>query len=116
MFDVELPLILMTPNIQEHWTKRHKRNKRNSIVLQSIKVSLQSNLKLPCKVVITRYSSRIFDYDNYVFSLKFIRDELSSYIIPGLARGQADSSEHIEWEYKQEKSKEKKVRIEIKGI
>lgn len=72
---------------------------------------------------------RDYDDDNLVSAFKWIRDEISecliedstgkfAYEIPektrvNKAKGRRDSDPRIKWEYAQEKSKNKGIRIEI---
>ena len=113
MIDWTLNIKLVSPNVCEHWSARHKRSKtiKRIITCQWIKDS--PDIKLPVKVIITRIGPRKFDDDNLIASIKSLRDHLADKIIPGLNPGQADSSDMIKWQYKQEKGKVKKVRIQI---
>lgn len=115
IIDLTLPLRLNSPNKKQHWTLQHKQNKINAQILWYAWAKKNTPILLPCTVTITRLYPRIYDDDNLIASAKFLRDEISSYIFIGLARGVADGSDKIKWVYKQEKSKLKQIRIQIKS-
>jgi hypothetical protein len=123
MIEINLPIRLQSPNVKEHWTKTHKRNKR---IAQVIGFSLRTNFELfrfarnegvatmiwfndkkLAKAFKLRISlikkGRAFDYDNMVYSFKIARDVISSFFYPGLKPGQADSKDCFIFEYLQEK-------------
>lgn len=114
VLSVKLPIDTVSPNVMEHWRTRHKRNKYQAFFVKSSFLT-HDKINLPCKVVMTRISSRSLDSDNLQFSFKHIRDCIADQIRPGLASGRADDTSEIEWVYQQEKGspKEKAVRIEI---
>lgn len=61
------------------------------------------------------YIGRRMDYDNMVYAFKHVRDTIADLLVPGKARGQADSDERIGWFYDQRGAKDYKVSIEIKA-
>jgi hypothetical protein len=122
MIEIDLQIRLQSPNVKEHWTKTHKRNKR---IAQVIGFSLKTNSELYTIAQnvgvstslwfsdknlanqILRISlikkGRTWDYDNFVFAMKPIRDVCSAFFYPGLKPGQAESKNCFEFEYLQEK-------------
>jgi len=116
MIEMTLPIKLVSPNIQEHWTKRHKRNKSNDWTIRANWLKMSPIVYLPCIVVLTRLAPRKYDEDNLIASFKGVRDSIADLLNPGLAKGQADSSKDIEWQYKQERSKTIGIRIQIKPL
>ena len=118
MIDIKLPLRIPSPNSKEHWTKTHKRNKRIKVAvgfslkthrnIAKIEQFVSMNTRVPDntkKIVISliRSGMRNLDYDNFVFSMKPVRDAVSSYFFPHLAAGQADGLEIFKFIYLQEK-------------
>lgn len=124
MIEITLPIRLQSPNVKEHWTKTYKRNKR---IAQAIGFSLRTNTDLSkiaqnmgvstwpwsknkkppkgfkIKITFVRvYTSKLFDFDNLVYSFKPHRDATCGYFFD-LAPGQADCQEIFEIHYLQEK-------------
>lgn len=116
MIDWTIPIILVSPNIQEHWTNRHKRNKRIFSLISRKWVFEKAKVSLPCTITLIRLAPREYDYDNLVFAFKGVRDTIASLIIPGQAPGRADADPRITWVYKQEKAKTKGIRIQIANL
>lgn len=58
---------------------------------------------LPCLITITRIAPRALDWDNLLYSLKWITDGICGRLIPGLAPGRADGDKRISIQYGQEK-------------
>ena len=109
-----LPLrIISEPNTNQHWSVRYKRAKEQKRCVWAAFYNEQPDIKLPCEVVLTRNAPRKLDDDNLIASFKAIRDEIADHLIPGLRPGMADSSPAIAWHYKQNKSKEYSIDIEI---
>ncbi len=113
LIDWILPIKLVSPNIQEHWTKKYKRNKQQEWIIKTCWLTHETNVQLPCIVTLTRLAPREFDYDNMVPAFKHVKDSIADLIIPGLAPGRADGSKQIEWRYEQEKAKKQGIRIQI---
>ena len=98
----------------EHWTKKHKRHKAQKLRVLIELMNHQVKVQLPCIIKLSRLSPRLLDTgDNLPMSLKYIRDSISEYIFPNKKAGRADDDPRIEWQYAQEKSKKKAVRIQI---
>lgn len=106
-----IPIVLVSPNVYEHWSKRYARNQK----IRSYLMAAVANIKLPipCRVFLTRHGMRKFDYDNLVAAFKGVRDQVASLIIPGLKPGRADGDDRISWYYDQITDKKKGVSIEI---
>lgn len=69
-------------------------------------------VNLPATIVLTRLAPKHLDvHDNLPISLKWVSDAIADCIIPGLAKGQADSK--LSWKYNQVKSKQYGIKIEI---
>ena len=95
-----LPIRLQSPNIQKHWTARHKETKQQQRAVRLICKELPK-FQLPCEITIIRYGKRNMDHDNFIYSCKYIRDCCSDMLRPGLAPGQADGTDLITWRYEQ---------------
>lgn len=76
-----------------------------------LKQSKDRTLPYPCTIRLTRCDKRKIDYDHLVICFKYIVDEIASFVLPGLPRGQADDK--IKWEYAQESSKVPFYRVEF---
>lgn len=114
LYEWRLPIITVSEaNSTEHWSKKHKRHKaQKNLILLAFKIH-SLKIELPCVIKLIRLSPRLLDDDNLLSAFKFIRDEISSQLIPGLAPGRADSDPRIKWEYNQEKSKTKGIKIQF---
>ena len=114
LISLEIPIKLISEaRIRDHWSKLARRRDcmQNAIVLNLIAKQKPS---LPCHVVLTRLGRKL-DYDNLVYAFKYVRDQVADWLIPGLKKGQADSSPLILWDYKQEPrgQKDDGFRVEI---
>lgn len=98
--EATLPIKLVSPNVQEHWSKRHKRNKLHYLLIKRNLLGGAGVVELPCRIELERQGKRLFDSDNLVASMKGVRDCLASLIL-GKKRGQDDDNPGIEWVYKQ---------------
>jgi hypothetical protein len=74
------------------------------------------DLRLPVRVSLIRIGVRSLDDDNLAYALKKARDVVAGLIIPGLAPGQADGSDQIEFVYGQEKSSEYGLKIMVEEV
>ncbi len=102
-------------NTSEYWrtkSNRHIEQKKNTKLFFNPYKHL---VLLPVSITICRISPRTLDFDNLVYSLKWVRDALAESLIEGLAPGRADEDDRITWVYTQEKGnpKEYAVRIEL---
>jgi hypothetical protein len=114
VIDKTLPLKVQSPNVQEHWSKRYKRNEFNHRLIKLYFFTGATTPQLPCRIKLERQGNRLYDQDNYVFACKGIKDSLASLIL-GKKRGQDDDNPQITWEYKQVKGKPA-MRIEISWV
>ena len=107
-----LNLKIQSPNVMEHWSSRYKRNEFNHKLIKSHLFGVGiAKVEIPCKIILERTGSRLYDQDNYVFSCKGIKDSLAA-LIQGKKRGQDDDNPALEWVYCQKKGKPS-FRIEI---
>lgn len=113
-------------NSSEHWTKKAKRHKKQQFF---VKASCQKHLPspfLPCNVHLIRLSPRLLDDDNLRSALKYVRDEISEYLIkPNFKdyvsksgkrvklKGRCDSDPRITWTYDQKKNPIQAVEVII---
>lgn len=103
-------------NSTEHWTKKSKRHREQKFF---VNLALREGIKeitLPCKIKLTRISTRTLDYDNLCSSLKYVLDSVCDLLVPGLRPGQADGDPRITTSYDQEKGKKYAIRIEITSL
>lgn len=111
--------VLPLPTISEanyhgHWSKLHKLHKQHRTRIAQFFKYQKPDISLPCTIKLTRLSPRTLDADDNLRSaFKSIKDYIADHLIPGLAAGRADSDPRIKWDYGQEKSKQKAIRIEI---
>jgi hypothetical protein len=100
-------------NSSEHWTKKKKRHDIQKVHIRLWWLNEKPEIQLPCKIKLTRLSSRLLDDDNLVMAFKWIRDTIAGEIFPSKAPGHADNDARLTWEYGQQKGKEKAIKIEI---
>jgi len=98
-------------NCRQHWTISSKRHKLQKFMTHAHLNSNNVPIAFPVTITLTRLSPRSLDGDNLQGALKYIRDSVADYFIPGLRPGRADDDKRIKWLYEQEKSKSKMVRI-----
>lgn len=114
LFEWILPIkTISEANCSEHWAKKSKRHNAQKFRIWAHFKNEKPKINLPCKIKLTRYGKRMLDSDNLLSAFKWIRDEISAYIIPGLNPGKADDDTRIKWEYKQKIGKTYEVGIEI---
>lgn len=110
LLSIFLPIRLKTPNLQEHWAVKHRRNQRIKWIIWA-ELGKYSRPDKINKVRFVKIGGRHMDDDNFIYSLKFVRDTFCSWLVPGKAPGQADGK--IKCEYEQVKGKPAGVRIEV---
>ena len=101
-------------NISKGWRTKYniKKSQQRSIIL--ILENPLKDLDLPFYTIkLTRISQRTLDEDNLVAAFKYIIDQISSIINPGLTHGRADSVGNIKFEYSQKKGKPQTLRVEV---
>ena len=111
---ITIPVRIMSEaNLQEHWTKKHKRKKAiQSAIKYYWNSSDMPSISLPVTITFTRLAPRTLDDDNNVFAFKAARDTISDLFIPNLAPGRADDSSELKFKYAQQKSKEYGFKID----
>lgn len=111
---VRIPIRLVsTPNVHEHWRAKWKRESTQKKIVRLMLNPLRRSVILPCTVTFIKEGPRTLDDDNFIASLKHIRDEVADWLIPGQRKGHTDSDPRISWVYRQEKSKTYALLIEI---
>jgi hypothetical protein len=126
---IELILPIKTvseANISEHWTKASKRHRQQQQIVRLAFITHKTHISLPCCVKMTRLAPNYLDEDdNLRMALKWVKDEVSEcisdmpksfYFQKGKLRqlkGRHDDDKRIKWEYAQEKSNIRRVKIEI---
>ena len=102
---------------REHWTKKHKRHKRQKEAIKLACSHLITPDLLPCTIKLTRIAPRKLDqWENLPCSFKFILDSLAALLVPGKSAGQADSDNRIQVKYEQIKGIPHEYAIEIEII
>ena len=108
-------LLASEANLSEHWSKKKK---RHDLQKSTIRINFSLNFSeppaLPCLITMTRIAPRELDYDNFVYSLKWIKDTIADSILHGFSPGRADGNVKMKWEYLQEKGKVKEYALKIK--
>jgi len=97
-------------NLREHWSKKHKRKVAQQKAFCVYWRSLKPLVKLPCKVIFTRFASRLLDSDNLAGGFKAVRDSFAKEI------GIDDGSELLEFEYRQEKLSKREYYFSIEVL
>ena len=100
-------------NMHDSWVDKHARSTAHKRAIRAQWRETKSQVSLPCQVIFTRLSPRELDDDNLPSAFKYIRDALSNLLIPGLAPGRADNDKRIKWEYHQEISPKRAIRVQI---
>ena len=104
-------------NQREHWREKHKRHKIQKMQVKMRFREFNGLLAPPLHIIIIRCMPRMLDSDNLPGALKCVRDALADCIIPGLQAGRADDPKYgLTFEVKQEKAKQKGVKIQIYEI
>jgi hypothetical protein len=94
-----------------HWSKKKKLHDVQARWLRIWQLNEKPVFTLPCVIILSRGAKRRLDDDNLPVSMKFIRDYIADMILPGMAKGQADSDKRIRWVYSQHSSSECEVRV-----
>ena len=111
---VRIPIRLVsTPNVHQHWKAKWKRESKQKEIVRLMLNPVRSRVVLPCTVTFVKQGPRTLDDDNFLASLKHIRDEVADWLIPGQRKGAADGDPRITWRYVQEKSKTYALLVEI---
>ena len=99
-------------NRQDHWAVAYKRHKKTKEDIQYF-LNPQPKIPLPATVTLTRKATHFYDDDNLQHALKYVRDVIANYLIPGKPSGHTDNDPRITWIYKQEKVKKEHYGIQI---
>jgi len=112
---VDLPIKTVSEaNCFEPWQKKHGRHKDQQRIVAMGLNPLKSKIKLPCKVMLTRFAPNQLDaFDNLPMSLKYIVDAACAIITGEYRAGKADSDKRISIACDQVKSDAYGVRIEV---
>ncbi len=112
---LDLPLQTVSEaNCFEHWTKKHARHKYQARIVALALKPMRENIKLPCKVMLTRFAPDELDkFENLPMSFKYIVDAVCAIITGDYRHGRADGDKRISLACDQVKNKEYGVRIEI---
>lgn len=118
MINIFLPIQTVSEaNCSEHWHKKDQRHESQQKWVMTWWKNNKPKIELPCTVTLIRLSPRFLDLsDNLPMAFKWIKDEIATQIVDPerkLQAGRADDDKRITWQYKQEKSKIKAIRIEI---
>lgn len=101
-------------NCQEHWTKRHRRHKKQKTILFWSFMEIKPFVRLPCTITFVRLAPKMLDkHDNLPMSMKWLCDQLCAEITGDQRAGRADDSDKIKIKYDQIKSKVYAVKIII---
>lgn len=113
-FDLLSP-IKSEANSTDHWTVKRKRQNAQKIEVIAAMSRLPKTTiaKHSLLIRIIRIGGRTMDGDNYQAAVKAHRDAIADQLRPGLAPGQADSTDQFLWDYLQIKGSPKRVRIEF---
>lgn len=104
--DKWLPIETKSPNFKEHWGKIHKRRNDQRYWIKYLMELCRKDIPaLPCKITLIRTGPRHLDYDNFVYSQKYVRDVIAEYLIKDYRPGRADADPRLTWAYEQEKGK-----------
>lgn len=108
---IEMPIkVVSEANQREHWTAKNKRKHSQQCDFASFWRANKPKVELPCKVIFTRYASRLLDSDNLAGAFKFVRDQFAREI------GVDDGSPDLSFEYRQEKLSKRDYYISIEII
>ncbi|HSZ84743.1 MAG TPA: hypothetical protein VK787_01865 [Puia sp.] len=112
---IELPLQTKSEaNCFEPWRMRHARHKEQKRVVSLALKPVVANVKLPCRVLLTRYAPVSLDeFENLPMSFKYIVDSICALITGDYRPGRADADKRIKLACAQVKSKAYGIRIEI---
>ncbi len=114
IFRIEIPIFTISEaNVSEHWTKSKKRKDLQKRWVKILFLKHKPKIDLPIHIKLTRIGKKLLDSDNLPVSMKYIRDEVANYLIPGKAPGQADNDPRLSWEYDQKIGKNYGVILEF---
>jgi len=113
--EIDLPLKTESEaNCFQPWKVKYGRHKHQQQVVALALNPLRGNIKLPCKIMLTRFAPDELDtFDNLPMSFKYIVDAVCAIITGDKRPGQADGDKRITIACDQVKSKEYGVRVQI---
>lgn len=112
-----IPLrILSEGNINDHWSKKHRRNKIQTQCVRFFWKRDIGKIKLPVTITLVRQAPRTLDSDNLVTAFKHVRDTIADLIIPGLQPGRADADNRLKFDYRQEQRKDYGLKIIVENL
>lgn len=112
---VDLPIQTRSEaNSWEPWQVRYARHKEQKRLVGIALVPLRGNIRLPCRVRLTRFAPVALDvFDNLPVSFKYIVDAICAIITGDYRPGLADGDSRISISCDQVKSNAYGIRIEI---
>jgi hypothetical protein len=112
---LELPIRTVSEaNNFETWQVKHKRHKAQQKLVALALKPLKMHVRLPCKVLFTRYAPRTLDaFENLPMSFKYIADAVCAVLTGDYRPGRADGDTRITLACDQVKSSAYGVKIEI---
>jgi hypothetical protein len=112
---IDLPIrTISEANCFEPWQVKHGRHKDQQKVVTMALNPLKENIRLPCKIMLTRFAPDELDaFDNLPMSFKYIVDAICAVITGNYVAGRADGDKRIKIACDQVKSNAYGIRIEI---
>ncbi len=113
IISINIPIKLESvANLSENrFAKSARQNKQKKLIRLCLNTV---NIKIPCRVKLTRISPRELDEcDNLRSSFKHVIDCVADFLVPGKAPGRADSCKEIKWEFDQKKKLPKEYCLNI---
>ena len=102
---------------REHWTKKHKRHKKQKEAIRFALANRVTPEMLPCLIKLTRIAPRFLDsHDNLPMSQKYVLDAICELLVKNKAIGQADNDKRRQVTYDQIKVVPLEYGIEIEII
>ena len=99
-------------NLREHWTKKHKRQKKQKLVLRQYLMTLEKP-SLPVEITLVRIAPRQIDVDNMWSGVKIAIDTIADWLIPGHMPGIADGDRRLTFRVEQKKGDPKEYALKI---
>ena len=104
--DCWFPIPTKTPNLRQHWGKTYQLRNKQRYWIGYIMILHKKNIPdLPCTITLTRTGPNLWDDDNSIYSLKYIREAIAEHLTKNYISGRADGDPRLTWVYKQEKGK-----------
>lgn len=104
-------------NLREHWTKRRARDNTQELMIRMyLRNATHVPPGVPClplQIKLTRIAPKALDTYNLGEAFKRTIDTIADWVVPGLARGRADSVEGLEFFFAQQKGKVREYGLKI---